>query len=872
MLGGLGTLGGLGATDDPISTSSLPREVYFSILDQCATAWDPTDRNIYSADGASLNDVDRATRTAFVSAWQVDAWQRWRWEADCLRAAQPDQVGTPGGVRTTDDAVTRSVSSPRDHTAILNLCATAWDPADRNIYATDGASLNDVDRATRTAFVNLWQIDAWPRWRWEADCLRAAEAEQLGTPGGVRTADDAITASTSTSTSRDHFAILDQCATAWDPADRNIYATDGASLNDVDRATRTAFVNLWQIDAWPRWRWEADCLRAAIPASVDPPVTAVGAPSSLQATLNPTPDSSINPSRLSIRDYRAVLDECAPVWNSADRNIYATDGASLNDVDRATRTAFVTVWQIDAWPRWRWEADCLRAAIPASVDPPVTAVGAPSSPQATLNPTPVSSINPPRLSVRDYRAVLDECAPVWNSADRNIYTTDGASLNDVDRATRTAFVTLWQIDAWPRWRWEADCLRAAIPASVDPPVTAVGAPSSPQATLNPAVVSSINPPRLSVRDYRAVLDECAPVWNSADRNIYTTDGLSLNDVDRATRTAFVTVWQIDAWPRWRWEAECLRATRSARTGQSEEVGAPASVRTTVELGATPILPSQVYAAILDLCRPAWDPSDRNIYTADGASLNGEERATRTAFVTLWGTDAWQRWRWESDCLRLAFTPADDSPGGAFGLPGGAFGLPAGAVGTPAGSAGTPAGSVESPPGGAGPRSSQVPKQDPTTHPNFPRVVQTAVARGADDALAQDIAIQVVTEDRVTDFLNGTHEGVLYGEYECAVRSAACPLAPEAPEASEGASDGGQSSSARQRGGHAGGGSQASPGRSARGGDRFAGHHFPICRPNGDGTSTCHINPEWPVLEYRDGQYYRCKGLSPEGYGIGCRPY
>ena len=601
LLGAVGTLGGVGATVEPINTPSLAREVYFSILDQCATAWDPTDRNIYASDGSSLNDVDRVTRTTFVTVWQVDAWPRWRWEADCLLAAQSqqsEQLGTPGSVRTTDDAVATPVPPPRDY-----------------------------------------------------------------------------------------FAILEQCATAWDPTDRNIYTTDGASLNDVDRATRTTFVTLWQIDAWPRWRWEADCLRAAVPTSVDPPVTAVGAPSSPQATLRPTSDSSINPSR---------------------------------------------------------------------------------------------------LSTRDYRAVLDECAPVWNSADRNIYTTDGASLNDVDRATRTAFVTLWQIDAWPRWRWEADCLRAAVPASVDPPVTAVGAASALRATLDPALDSPINPPRLSIRDYRTVLDECAPVWNSTDRNIYTTDGLSLNDVDRATRTAFVTVWQIDAWPRWRWEADCLRARESARSEPSEQIGAPGGVRTTVEVGATPILPSQVYAAILDLCTPAWDPIDRNIYTTDGASLSGEDRATRTAFANLWQLDASQRWRWESDCLRVAFTPADGSPGGAFGLPAGsvgtpagAVGTPAGAIGTPAGSVGTPAGPVESPPGAASPRSPQAPAQDPTTHPAFPQVVQTAVARGADDALARQIAIQVVSEERFEDFLAGTHENVLYGQYTCTVRSAACPLAPEA---------------------------------------------------------------------------------------------
>ena len=579
--------------------------------------------------------------------------------------------------------------------------------------------------------------------------------------GSVRATDDLIN---SPNLPRELYsAILEQCAPAWDPTDRNIYATDGASLNDVDRATRTAFVSLWQVDAWPRWRWEADCLRAAQADQSEQ----LGTPGSVR-TIDDASTTLIPPPR----DYVAILEQCAPAWDPADRNIYATDGASLNDVDRATRTAFVNLWQIDAWPRWRWEADCLQAAIPATVDTPVTAVGATSSPQATLNPARDSSISPSRLSIRDYRTVLDECAPVWSASDRNIYTTDGLSLNDVDRATRTAFVTVWQVDAWPRWRWEADCLRAVIPTSVDTPVASVGATSSPQATLNPARDSSVNRPRLSVRDYRTVLDECAPVWSAADRNIYTTDGLSLNDVDRATRTAFVTVWQIDAWPRWRWEADCLRARRSAPSEPSESIGSPGSVRTTVKLGDTPTLPRQVYAAILDLCTPAWDPTDRNIYTTDGASLNGEDRATRTAFVTLWQIDAWQRWRWESECLRVAFTPADDSPGGAFGLPAGAGGPPAGSGPSPAGSSGSPPGAASTP------RSPRAPTQDPTTHPAFPQVVQTAVARGADDALARQIAIQVVSEERIEDFLNGNHEGVLYGEYTCTVRSAACPLVPE----------------------------------------------------------------------------------------------
>ncbi|MCY3747833.1 MAG: hypothetical protein OXG64_00935 [Chloroflexi bacterium] len=641
LLGAVMTLEAGQAADDPINTPGLSREVYFTVLDQCATAWDPADRNIYATDGASLNDVDRATRTAFVTVWQADAWQRWRWEADCLQAARSDQLGTPGSVRTTDDAITTATRQPRGYSAVLDQCATAWDPADRNIYATDGASLNDVDRATRTAFVTVWQADAWQRWRWEADCLQAARSDQLGTPGGTRTTDDAITA--------------------------------------------------------------------------------------------PNPPPQV---------YSAILDQCTPGWDPTDRNIYATDGASLNDVARAERTTFVTVWQVDAWQRWRWEADCLRAAPPGRV--------------ATL---------------------------------------------DTVRVT-------------------------------DHPIGAPG---------------------LRSQDYSAALDFCAPGWNPADRNIYASDGSSLNDVDRATRTTFVTVWQVDAWQRWRWEADCLRAVPSGR------LGTPGSVRTTDDAVTIPSLPTQVYFAILDQCAPAWDPMDRNIYTTDGASLNFVDRATRTVFVTLWQIDAWQRWRWEADCLRVAFTPKDDSPGGATGPVSTQDSIP------------HPTRDWTPDPT---PASTPVPTPDPTPDstpdpadsPNYLPVYAVAVARGAYPELAQRIATQVVTDDRVKDFLDGTHEGVLYGEYGCLVRSDACPLAPEA------ANDGGQSSSGGQGGGPSGGRPRASPSRGTSGGDRFAGYHMPICTRGPDGVVWCRVDPEWPVLEYRDGKYYRCKSLSPEGYGVGCRPY
>ncbi len=680
----------------------------------------------------------------------------------------------------------------------------------------------------------------------------------VSTLGDTRAADDPIYAP---SLPREvYFAILDQCATAWDPTDRNIYTTDGASLNDVDRATRTAFVSAWQIDAWPRWRWEADCLRAAGPEAA----AALGAGGAIDDPVEtpiPAPQA-----------YSAILDRCTPGWDPSDRNIYTTDGYSLNDVDRATRTAFVTVWQIDAWPRWRWEADCLGVDFTVSVEPPAAAAGAPAARPATLHPTSVSATS---LPIGEYRELLDTCAPAWDPADRNIYTTDGYSLNDVDRATRTSFVTVWQIDAWPRWRWEADCLGVGFRQSVDPSAGPVGIPATRPTTRNPTTATSLNPINLPIGVYREVLDTCTPSWNPSDRNIYTTDGFSLNDVDRATRTAFVTVWQIDAWPRWRWEVNCLRgaptpvvsAPAAASSGSARTVG---TVQTTYDPLDPPNLPAEVYRAVLDYCAPAWDPADRNVFTTDGFSLSDVDLVTRTAFVTVWQLDAWPRWRWEVNCLRIAFTPADDSPGGAFGLPPGAAGSPGGSAGLSAGSAGSvgsSAGLDESPPGAASPRSPQAPAQDPTTHPVYPLVVQAAVARGADDALARQIAIQVVTEERFEDFLNGTHEAVLYGEHECTVRSDACPLVPEATHMdAELSSD--APSTARQASSQGGGVSLASSGGSGR----FAGYHMPICRPNGDGTSTCHVNPDWPVLEYRNGEYFRCKSLSPQGWGVGCVRY
>jgi hypothetical protein len=563
---------------------------------------------------------------------------------------------------------------------------------------------------------------------------------------------------------------------------------------------------------------------------------AVGTFGALRAATDP-----INAPIPQSQAHSAILDQCATAWDPTDRNIYATDGSSLNDVDRATRTAFVTAWQVDAWQRWRWEADCVQAAQPEAV----VSLGTAGVIRGPINAAGL----PPQV----YSAILDHCAPAWDPADRNIYAADGASLNDVDRATRTTFVSVWQIDAWPRWRWEMDCVRAAPPGRV--------------ATLETVLLTDdpINAPILLTHAHSATLDHCATAWDPADRNIYTTDGASLNDVDRATRTTFVTIWQVDAWQRWRWEADCVQAVQPELVASLGAAGArDGSIN-------PPNLPLNVYLATLDRCAPAWNPADRNIFATDGFSLNDVDRVTRTTFVTVWQVDAWQRWRWEMDCLRDAFAPTIVASTGAAS----SASVPEPAVAPAPTSAPAPVPVPDSTP-------------DPTTDPIYQLVYSAAVARGADDALAGNIAVSVVTQGEFEDFLNGVHQNVVFGEYQCQVWSVACPLVPQivvhaggasgqpprarnivqddgrpprAPSAEQG---GGQPSRAQQGGGNPGGLSLAS----TSGGSRFAGYHMPNCGADG----WCYVDPQWPVLEYRNGQYYRCKSLSPQGWGVGCVPY
>ena len=79
-----------------------------------------------------------------------------------------------------------------------------------------------------------------------------------------------------------------------------------------------------------------------------------------------------------------------------------------------------------------------------------------------------------------------------------------------------------------------------------------------------------------------------------------------------------------------------------------------------------------------------------------------------------------------------------------------------------------------------PAPAPAPSSSPQSHPDYERVRQVALARGADDATATNVAASVVTQGNVDSFLRGTHQGVAYGEHGCQYRSSACPLSPERP--------------------------------------------------------------------------------------------
>ncbi len=79
-----------------------------------------------------------------------------------------------------------------------------------------------------------------------------------------------------------------------------------------------------------------------------------------------------------------------------------------------------------------------------------------------------------------------------------------------------------------------------------------------------------------------------------------------------------------------------------------------------------------------------------------------------------------------------------------------------------------------------------PSVPPTEHPDYHRVRNAALARSGDANLASAVASNVIERRAVDSFLRGTDSGVQYGLWSCPRRTAACPLAPEAPQNNQGA--------------------------------------------------------------------------------------
>ncbi len=71
---------------------------------------------------------------------------------------------------------------------------------------------------------------------------------------------------------------------------------------------------------------------------------------------------------------------------------------------------------------------------------------------------------------------------------------------------------------------------------------------------------------------------------------------------------------------------------------------------------------------------------------------------------------------------------------------------------------------------------------PTEHPDYQRVRNVAFARSGDADLANAVASDVIGRRAIDSFLRGTDSGVQFGHWNCPRRSAACPLAAEAPPA------------------------------------------------------------------------------------------
>ncbi len=71
---------------------------------------------------------------------------------------------------------------------------------------------------------------------------------------------------------------------------------------------------------------------------------------------------------------------------------------------------------------------------------------------------------------------------------------------------------------------------------------------------------------------------------------------------------------------------------------------------------------------------------------------------------------------------------------------------------------------------------------PSEHPGYARVRAVAVARGAAQTRADEIAADVISRGTVNAFLHGVDDGVQYGRYDCRWQSDQCPLAsPKPPE-------------------------------------------------------------------------------------------
>ncbi len=172
---------------------------------------------------------------------------------------------------------------------------------------------------------------------------------------------------------------------------------------------------------------------------------------------------------------------------------------------------------------------------------------------------------------------------------------------------------------------------------------------------------------------------------------------------------------------------------------------------------TPALPIDVYWQLIDQCAPPWDTDDTNVVTLAGDQLGYQPDAVQIVFVAVWGDLAWQRWRWEADCLAAALAQPDPTPQPTP--------IPT-LIPTP------------SPDQAPAPTASPDQTADLSEHADYRLIYTVAQARGADEAVARQVAAYVVANGSVIDFLAGVHRQVVYGLYPCTAPSDACPLAPD----------------------------------------------------------------------------------------------